>query len=142
MKLYIDIDGVLLKARDPYPAEYAEEFISYIVEHFDCYWLTTHCKGDTTPTINYLSEYFSDSALEKLKRIKSTMWDTLKTDALDFSSKFIWLDDYIMNAEFAVLEENNCLDAAYKVDLETENLLEILDALKLRYGDSYMHNSN
>ena len=90
---YIDFDGVLLKARDPYHAEYAEEFISYIVEHFDCYWLTTHCKGDTTPTINYLSEYFSDSALKKLKRIKPTMWDTLKTDALDFSSKFIWFDD-------------------------------------------------
>lgn len=34
-----------------------------------------------------------------------------------------------MNAEFAVLEENNCLDAVYKVDLETENLLEILDTL-------------
>lgn len=63
------------------------------------------------------------------------MWDTLKTDALDFRSKFIWLDDYIMNAEFAALEENNCLDAAYKVDLETENLLEILDALKLRNGE-------
>ena len=33
MKLYIDIDGVLLKLRDPHPADYAEEFISYIVEH-------------------------------------------------------------------------------------------------------------
>lgn len=132
VKLYIDIDGVLLKVRSPYPAEYAEEFISYIVEHFDCYWLTTHCKGDTTPTINYLSGYFSDSTLEKLKRIKPTIWDTLKTEALDFSSKFIWLDDYIMNAEFAILKKNNRLDSAYKVDLEKENLLEILDALKLR----------
>ena len=45
MKLYIDIDGVLLKLRDPHPAGYAKEFISYIVEHFDCYWLATHCKG-------------------------------------------------------------------------------------------------
>lgn len=26
MKLYIDIDGVLLKLRDPHPADYAEEF--------------------------------------------------------------------------------------------------------------------
>lgn len=130
VKLYIDIDGVLLKARDPYPAEYAEEFISYIVEHYDCYWLTTHCKGDTTPTINYLSEYFSGSTLEKLKRIKPTMWDTLKTEALDFSSKFIWLDDYIMNAELSVLKEYGRTDSVYKVDLKRENLLEIIETIK------------
>ena len=95
MKLYIDIDGVLLKLRDPHPADYAEEFISYIVEHFDCYWLTTHCKGDTAPTIEYLSEFFTDIVIEKLKFIKPTMWGALKTDAIDFSSEFIWLDDYI-----------------------------------------------
>ena len=33
------------------------------------------------------------------------MWGALKTDAIDFSSEFIWLDDYIMNAEFSVLKE-------------------------------------
>lgn len=110
MKLYIDIDGVLLNIRDPRSADYAEEFISYIVEHFDCYWLTTHCKGDTTPTIEYLSEYFPDIVIEKLKCIKPTMWGVLKTDAIDFSSEFIWLDDYIMNAELAVLKENGCAD--------------------------------
>ena len=132
MKLYIDIDGVLLKLRDPHPAGYAKEFISYIVEHFDCYWLATHCKGDTTPTIEYLSEYFTDIVIEKLKFIKPTMWCALKTDAIDFSSEFIWLDDYIMNAELSVLKENGCADSVYKIDLERENLLDVLETIKSR----------
>lgn len=132
MKLYIDIDDVLLKPRDPHPADYAEECISYIVEHLDCYWLTTHCKGDTTPTIEYLSEYFTDIVIEKLKFIKPTMWGALKTDAIEFSSEFIWLDDYIMNAELSVLKENDCIDSVYKVDLEKENLLDVLETIKSR----------
>ena len=128
MKLYIDIDGVLLKLRDPHHADYAEEFISYIVEHFDCYWLTTH----TAPTIEYLSEYFTDIVIEKLKFIKPTMWGALKTDAIDFSSEFIWLDDYIMNTELSVLKENDCIDSVYKVDLEKENLLDVLETIESR----------
>lgn len=48
-----------------------------------------HCNGDTTPTIEYLSEHFTDIVIEKLKFIKPAMWGALKTDAIDFSSEFI-----------------------------------------------------
>ena len=63
---------------------------------------------------------------------KPTMWCALKTDAIDFSSEFIWLDDYIMNAELSVLKENGCADSVYKIDLERENLLDVLETIKSR----------
>lgn len=58
------------------------------------------------------------------------MWGALKTDAIDFSSEFIWLDDYIMNAELAVLKENGCADSVYRIDLERENLYNILKQIR------------
>ena len=89
-------------------------------------------KKQTTPIIEYLSEYFTDIVTEKLKFIKPTMWCALKTDAIDFSSKFIWLDDYITNAELSVLKENGCADSVYKIDLEKENLLDVLETIESR----------
>ena len=49
-KLYIDIDGVLLKNREDKAVEGISSFIRFIVSNFDCYWLTTHCKGDAQQT--------------------------------------------------------------------------------------------
>ena len=68
-----------------------------------------------------------------MKCIKPTIWGALKTDAIDFSSEFIWLDDYIMNAELAVLavlKENGCADSVYRIDLERENLHNILKQIR------------
>ena len=51
MILYLDIDGVLLNNDPDTRADYSIELIDYITNEFDCYWLTTHYKGDTTQTI-------------------------------------------------------------------------------------------
>ena len=66
IKLYLDIDGVLLHTKNTRVAECAAEFIDYVTTHFDCYWLTTHCKGDATTAQQYLSEYFPAEVMEKL----------------------------------------------------------------------------
>ena len=58
MNLYLDIDGVLLDYNTDTYAKGAIELIEYVTSEFDCYWLTTHCKGDSTPAIQYLSGYF------------------------------------------------------------------------------------
>ena len=71
MKLYLDIDGVLLHPKEDKAAEHAAELIEYITSEFDCYWLTTHCKGDAGPAVQYLSGYFPDMIVEKLMKIKS-----------------------------------------------------------------------
>jgi len=122
-KLYLDIDGVLLTAKQTKPAENVVQFIDFITQNFDCYWLTTHCKGDSNSALNYLAKYFENSIIEKLKTIKPTNWLTLKTEAIDFSSDFYWLDDYPFNAEIKILNENSKINSLVIVDLNKTNEL-------------------
>lgn len=129
-KLFIDIDGVLLTTKLTKPAEHLTEFIDYILKNFDCYWLTTHCKGDAKPTIDYLAMFLDNDIIHKLKQIKPTNWTTLKTEVFDFSTDFFWLEDYPLQAEIAVLEENNALNSLIIVDLNQNNELKrVIDVL-------------
>ena len=131
MKLYLDIDGVLLHPKEDKAAEHAAELIEYITSEFDCYWLTTHCKGDSGPAVQYLSEYFPERIVEKVTKIKPTYWETLKTEAIDFDSNFIWLDDYPFQAEKEVLRNFAASESLYTVNLSRENeLLNVLEYLK------------
>ena len=124
MKLYLDIDGVLLTAKNTQPAEYASEFIDYIVKHFDCYWLTTHCKGDTSNVLQYLSKYFSSTTIDIVRCIKPTNWNTLKTEAIDMSEQFVWLDDRPFLAEIEILKIHSCENKLIIVDLNNPNELK------------------
>jgi hypothetical protein len=131
IKLYLDIDGVLLTSKQTRPAEYSVEFIDFITNNFDCYWLTTHCKGDTSSAISYLSKYFELQVIEKLNKIKPTNWTTLKTEAIDFTSEFIWLDDYPLQAEINVLTRQSKNDRLIIVDLnKTHELYRVMAILK------------
>ncbi len=131
MNLYLDIDGVLLDYSSGKIANYAIELIEYVVDEFDCYWLTTHCKGDETSAIYYLSKYFPPEIIKKLKKIKPTYWETLKTEVIDFHQKFVWLDDYPFQAELQVLEKFNATDSLYRVNLKKpDELKRVLKYLK------------
>ena len=115
-KLYIDIDGVLLKNREDKAVEGISSFIRFIVSNFDCYWLTTHCKGDAQTAMEYLSEYLTYEDLKLLQKVKATDWNTLKTEAIDFTSDFYWIDDYAMNAEKEILQMKCKLDSLILVE--------------------------
>ena len=94
-KLYIDTDGVLLTIKNTQRPQYAVEFIDYITSAFDCYWLTSHCKeGNNLHLLQYLSPYYDDKTIDKLKKIKPTSWVNAKVEAIDIHSDFYWLDDY------------------------------------------------
>lgn len=130
-KLYIDIDGVLLTKRNISPAEGVEQFIDFITNNFDCYWLTTHCKGNSQSAINYLEKYFQPNILSQLNQIKPTHWITLKTEAIDKSSSFYWLDDSPLNAEIEQLQKVGVSDRLIVVDLSrTGELGNIIYLLK------------
>lgn len=105
IKLYLDIDGVLLTTKNTKRKDFSKPYIKFITEKFDCYWLTTHCKGDASSTIKYLSNYFPLVYLNMLRKIKPTNWDTLKTEAIDFESIYVWIDDMPMEAEQKVLQQ-------------------------------------
>jgi hypothetical protein len=82
-KLYLDIDGVLLTTKHTQAAPGVDNFVEFITQHFECYWLTTHCKGDSAPALRYLSLFLKPATLEKLRQaVRPTTWDTLKTKLL------------------------------------------------------------
>lgn len=116
--MYLDIDGVLLGKLEGRIelAKGAESFIDYALQNYDCYWLTTHCKGDTQTVLDYLAQYSTSDFTEKIRLIKATNFDTWKTEAIDFSQEFIWVDDYLFNAEINVLKKNGCLPSWHQVN--------------------------
>ena len=122
MKIYLDIDGVIL-TRDHKIPEYGEEFVSYLMSHHEVFWLTTHCRGGVNGAIKYLSQFYSGSTLAKLKRVIQTDWMDLKTEAIDFDSRFIWLDDCPFEAEKRILNKYHRIDALIVVDLKREREL-------------------
>lgn len=129
IKLYLDIDGVLLTKRNPRPKNFSKRLIQFAVENFDCYWLTTHCKGDTGTAIKYLKPYFPEVYLRMLSKIKPTNWDALKTDAIDFESAFVWIDDMMpFEAEQKVLSEKN--KGNFILVSESTGLLFVIEKLK------------
>ncbi len=117
MKIYLDIDGVLL-ANDKQPALHADEFIKYLVENHDVHWLSTHCMdGDGAWACELVGRFVKPETAELLKQIKPTRWNTLKTEAIDFKQDFRWLDDDLWPDEMKVLEDNNATGNFVMVDL-------------------------
>lgn len=131
-KLYLDVDGVLLTCKNKRTAESSEVFIDYILQHFDCYWLTTHCKtGNTHSVIMYLSGFFPPRVIKKLEQIKPTIWNTLKTEGIDFTSDFVWLDDYVFQGEKNELRKHDCLNSLMLIDLNRDKeLLKVTEKLQ------------
>ena len=123
MKIYIDIDGVLLNKDGSLPV-FGIELISYLVTNHECFWLSTHCRGGKNKAIDYLSAYYPDSILKKLSGIKATEWTDLKTEGIDLDAAFLWLEDYPMEAEKILLQDMGKLDSLIHVDLNRPDELK------------------
>jgi hypothetical protein len=134
-KLYLDIDGVLLTAKHTQAAPGVDAFVAFATKYFDCYWLTTHCKGDSRSALKYLSQFLLPATLDKLKEgVLPTNWDALKTEAIDLESDFYWVDDSPFQAEVACLQSKHVVDRLIVVDLNRPNeLLAIQTKLLLLY---------
>jgi hypothetical protein len=123
-KLYLNVDGVLLTSKNTRAADGAEKLIDYVLSNYDCYWLTTHCRdGNCNQVLSLLTQYFSGDIMEKLKKIKPTKWDTLKTEGIDLNSHFYWLDDYVFEAEKKILDQHCRHYSLILVNLDNENEL-------------------
>ena len=134
MKLYIDIDGVLLGKYDGViQLSYgAKGFIDYALMRFDCYWLTTHCRGCNDSVLRYLGAFVDDDLLNKIKEVKPTNFNVLKTESLNKDDEFIWIEDEILYGEFKWLEQNSKLESWYEVNTykNFHDLERCLDLLK------------
>ena len=128
MNIYLDIDGVIL-VNDIQEAKHSKEFIKYLTDNHNVYWLTTHCKGDAEYTVNFVSRYFDPETIELLKKIKPTNWDTLKTEAIDFDKPFLWFDDQLFDSEKDELDCRNLLDSWIEIDL-SKNVDQLKDLIE------------
>jgi hypothetical protein len=134
-KLYLDVDGVLLTNIKDTPtiilANYIDEFLTFILDRFDCYWLTTHCKNiDNTNVLNYLKTYCDESIFKKISKIKAVEWKTLKTEAIDISSKFFWIDDAPLYMEVELLKKHNLEKSFININTK-KNSDDLLRAIKI-----------
>ena len=132
MNLYVDIDGVLL-ANEANLAIGAADFIRYTSEHFDVYWLTTHCmNGDPAHAIEYVQRAAKEDLRPWLRTFRPTTWSVKKTEAIDFTKPFLWFDDDCYDDEQADLRQHGALASWIQIDLykNPAQLVKELEALK------------
>jgi hypothetical protein len=132
MNVYLDIDGVLL-ANESNAANYADEFLQAVLAAYpdSTYWLTTHNWRGENRTKEVLSPYLKPETVPLLDKIKPTVWNEMKTDGINFSEKFIWLDDDLWEDELKVLEAHNATDNFILIDLDKnpDQLKDIADII-------------
>ncbi len=132
MKLYFDIDGVLI-AQGRKPANYVAEFLKIATEKHDCYWLTTHCKNNSeiTTAMEHVKEVLPTEAISYCERIKPTEWSHKKSEAIDFNSDFLWFDDVSFDFEKEVLAQHDKSSSFVLVDLinNPDQLKELIKLL-------------
>ena len=116
MNVYVDIDGVVLggSGADTCLAPYAQEFLEYVSEHFNGYWLTTHCRGDLSGVLRRLRPFADDAVLAVADRLQPTYFHTLKMEALE--GEFVWVDDAPLRVEIDWLGQRGMLDRWIQVD--------------------------
>ena len=124
MNIYFDIDGVLKGSQSP--RDDIEHLLWYCILHYNdsIFWLTTHCNNGVNNTRKALDGYISEDLIEQIEKVfHSTTWNTLKTDAIDFSKQFVWFDDTILHAEIEVMKqyERKCGKNQYGLFLMNKN---------------------
>jgi hypothetical protein len=102
--LHLDIDGVLLRRRQPGLFDAFElapdclEFLEWATTQFRCRWLSTRCRAGW-PDGSRRAFQHAGARLEELrwtavfKLIEPARWSAHKTEALDANSNFWWVDD-------------------------------------------------
>lgn len=120
MKIYLDIDDTLIHTDlfNVRPANHVKEFLTNIVKKHDTYWLTTHCNGDSTVPVLYLSKIFPEELMPLIMRIKPTRWEMRKIDAINLDENFLWFDDVLMDSEEKLLNEKGKRDSHIMVNLD------------------------
>lgn len=101
---------------------YADEFLQAVLAAYpeSTYWLTTHNWRGENSTKEVLSPHLKPETIPLLDKIKPSVWNEMKTDGINFSEKFIWLDDDLWEDELKVLERHNATDNFILMDLQKD----------------------
>lgn len=132
LKIYLDIDGVLLDTKEYRQMPYLKEFLTKVFEisNGEVYWLSTHTKhGENDIALYHLEEALDKEVFEMIKKIKNTKWYSLKTEGIDINSDFLWFDDVIFQAEYNYLESIGKEQCLLKVNNNLDEMIEYLNEL-------------
>lgn len=129
MNIYLDIDGTLIHENLPLPKAAAglDDFIKTL-RPYPTFWLTTHCRdGNPERAQEMLKRFVSPELYNDIDRIQPTVWDTLKTEGIDWSEDFIWFDNDVSEAEWKRFTGNNRNQQVIEVNLKANpmHLIEI-----------------
>ena len=137
--IYIDIDGVIL-TKGVLPAPHLDKFLRFILNNYSVFWLTSRYQGKPKEIIKYLSKFLAPETLLLVCQIKTTSFRLDKTEAIDFSKAFFWLDNELFDSEKNTLKEHNNFDSWIEVNLiQTPNQLESLMTNKLSLKSASLH---
>ena len=129
MKLFLDVDGVLIGSPMPGSdelclASHAFEFLEFATEHFETHWLTPLCRDDPAPVFRRLLQHTDAGDRQRLLELTSTVQATdfrkLKTEALPQREPFAWIDDAPTGAEIEFLRSRGWLSRWLWVDTREE----------------------
>ena len=134
MRLYLDVDEVLL-GKDGSLARHVMDFLAFVTDRFDCFWLTTHVREhDTEAVIQHLLQGTPDDLktdlMEVIDTIRPAPWPRWKTDALPEDGDFRWLDDSPTATEIDILRERGWLGRWLHVDVD-EDVDDLLRAQRI-----------
>lgn len=76
----------------------------------------------------FLQKKLPSEVMPYIKLIKPLDWQEWKTEAIDFSKDFRWIDDDVYEPEIEMLKKHNCEDKLIRVNLQ-ENPNQLKDIL-------------
>ena len=143
--IYLDVDGVLLRrsclSRSGFElSPHAEEFLAHLVGCHRVRWLTTRCRvgmpNDLTPAFRHAMQVANlpPRLAELIALVKPADWNACKTEGIDFSANFCWIDDNPTPEALQVLAEHGCQDRWIKVrvDHKPTDLRRVVRVLEKR----------
>lgn len=130
--IYIDVDGVIFYFNDNIGRFCLRngivEFLFYVTNNFkNCYWLTAWYDGFN----EVLKKIYCSDIADKIKAID---YEHLKTENIDFSRKFLIIEDGLLDKEIEKLKKNNCIKNYIQVPFnrDANYLFKVVDEISIK----------
>ena len=123
--LYLDIDGTLLRRRQPGIFDAFEiapgclDFLEWATARFRCRWLSIRCRNGLPEgarrAFRHAGARLDDPRWAVLDQVETVAWSVNKTDVLNPATDFWWLDDAVTESDRDWLLGHQCADRLIQV---------------------------
>ena len=146
--LYLDLDGIILrrtgrtdfKGRNEFAiAPGAMDFLSWAIDHFNCYWLTSRSHDGRYVGIERAFRFavsansLPEEIMMVIHAIAPAPWGKLKIEGIDQSRNFYWVDDNPNEDSVSALVEAGLLSRLVmaSTDERPDDLTRVREALEV-----------